>query len=125
MIENEISFEIRGAIFSVFNELGPGLLESVYELALAHELSLRGLDVERQVPIPISYRGSLLEGGFRIDLLVNGLVVVEIKSIEHLTPVHHKQLSTYLKLANKRLGILVNFNTDNITTTIFRKVNGL
>ena len=125
MIENDISFKIRGAIFKVFNALGPGLLESVYEIALAHVLTEIGLDVKRQVELPVIFEGIKLDGGFRIDLLVNDLVIIEIKSVEDLRSVHHKQLTTYLKLSNLKLGILVNFNTVNILDSIFRKVNGL
>jgi GxxExxY protein len=125
MIENDISFKIRGAIFKVFNALGPGLLESVYEIALVHVLSEMGLNVKRQVDLPVIFEGIKLDGGFRIDLLVNDLVIIEIKSVEDLKSVHHKQLTTYLKLSNLKLGILVNFNTVNILDSIFRKVNGL
>jgi GxxExxY protein len=125
MIENDISFKIRGAIFKVYNTLGPGLLESVYEIALAHVLSEMGLDVKRQVNLPVSFEGIKLEAGFRIDLLVNDLVIVEIKSVEDLKSVHQKQLNTYLKLSNLKLGILVNFNTVNILGSIYREVNKL
>lgn len=125
MIENDISFKIRGAIFRVYNALGPGLLESVYEIALAHVLTEMGLDVKRQVDLPVVFEGINLDAGFRIDLLVNDLVIVELKSVEELKSVHHKQLNTYLKLSNLKLGILVNFNTDAILDSIFRKVNGL
>lgn len=125
MIENDISFKIRGAIFKVFNALGPGLLESVYEIALAHVLTEMGLDVKRQVDLPVIFEGIKLDGGFRIDLLINDLVIIEIKSVEDLKSVHHKQLNTYLRLSNLKLGILVNFNTVNILDSIFRKVNGL
>jgi GxxExxY protein len=125
MKENDISFKIRGAIFTVFNALGPGLLESVYEVALTHVLTEMGLNVKRQVELPVIFEGIKLDGGFRIDLLVNDLVIIEIKSVEDLRSVHHKQLTTYLKLSNLKLGILVNFNTVNILDSIFRKVNGL
>jgi GxxExxY protein len=125
MIENDISFKIRGAIFKVYNALGPGLLESVYEIALAHVLTEMGLNVKRQVDLPVIFEGIKLDGGFRIDLLVNDLVIIEIKSVEDIKSVHHKQLTTYLKLSNLKLGILVNFNTVNILDSIFRKVNGL
>lgn len=125
MHENDISFKIRGAIFKVYNTLGPGLLESVYEIALVHVLTEMGLDVKRQVDLPVIFEGIKLDGGFRIDLLVNDLVIIEIKSVEDVKSVHHKQLTTYLKLSNLKLGILVNFNTVNILDSIFRKVNGL
>jgi GxxExxY protein len=125
MIENDISFKIRGAIFKVYNALGPGLLESVYEVALAHVLTEMGLDVKRQVNLPVIFEGIKLEAGFRIDLLINDLVIVEIKSVEDLKSVHQKQLNTYLKLSNLKLGILVNFNTVNILGSIYREVNKL
>jgi GxxExxY protein len=123
--ENEISYAIRGAIFNVYNELGPGLLESVYEAALCHELRQSGLEVKRQVGIPVIYSGENLDLGFRLDILVEDLVLVEIKSIVDLTDLHHKIVLTYLKFANKKLGILVNFNCSDISKSIFRKVNGL
>ena len=125
MDENAISYIIRGAIFSVYKTLGPGLLESVYELALGYELRQSGCEVLTQVPVPVLYKEVKLDGGFRLDMLVNGLVVVEIKSVETLAEVHHKQLLTYLRLANKKLGILVNFNSYDIDSAIFRKVNKL
>ena len=123
--ENDISYLIRGAIFKVYNELGPGLLESVYEQVLLFELQKQGLDVKCQVPLPVFYEGHKMEIGFRLDLLVNEKVIIEIKSVENLAEVHHKQVLTYLKLSNFKLGILVNFNVDNITKGLFRKVNGL
>lgn len=125
IIENEISYKIRGCIFKVYNELGPGLLESVYEAALAFQLQQEGLSVKTQVPVPLIYAGQKLEVGFRIDILVDNLVVIEVKSVEQLADVHHKQVLTYLKLYDKKLGILVNFNTDNIANSIYRKVNNL
>jgi GxxExxY protein len=125
MNENEISYYVRGAIFTVYNELGPGLLESAYEVVLSHVLRKKGLYVEQQVELPIIFDGLTLEGGYRIDILVNDLVIVELKSVEILKPVHHLQVLTYLKLSNLKLGLLVNFNTANITQSIFRKVNGL
>ena len=125
MTENEISYLIRGAIFKVYNSLGPGLLESVYEAALMFELKKVGLNPRSQVPLPVIYEEEKLELGFRIDILVNDLVLIEIKSTEHLAEVHHKQVITYLKLSGKKLGILVNFNTEDIAQAIFRKVNGL
>lgn len=125
IIENEISYKIRGCIFKVYNELGPGLLESVYEAALAFQLQQEGLSVKTQVPVPLIYAGQKFEVGFRIDILVDNLVVIEVKSVEQLADVHHKQVLTYLKLYDKKLGILVNFNTDNIANSIYRKVNNL
>jgi GxxExxY protein len=101
------------------------VLESVYEAALAHELRKRGLHVERQQPIPIVYDAVHLQEGFRADLIVEGRVIVEIKSIEAIAPVHKKQLLTYLRLSNKRVGLLINFNVDLIKDGIARVVNGL
>ena len=125
MTENDISYKIRGAIFKVHRTLGPGLLESVYEAALAYELEKTGLHVKRQVPISVRYEDVYLDLGFRLDILVNNLVIVEIKSIEEFHAVHHKQLLTYMKLADIKLGILVNFNIDPVSKGIIRKVNGL
>jgi GxxExxY protein len=125
MTENEISFKIRGAIFKVFNTLGPGLFESVYCAALNYELKKEGLRVKREVPIPVIYEDVDLEIGFRIDLLVEDKVIMEVKSVEQIAKVHHKQVLTYLKLTDLKLGILVNFNVDEITKGIFRKVNSL
>ena len=124
-IENEISYDIRGAIFKVYNNLGPGLLESVYENAMIYELTKLGRNVKSQVGVPVRYEDQILDLGFRLDLLVDNLVIVEIKSVEVLLPVHYKQLLTYLKLYEKKLGILVNFNTDDIESNIIRLVNNL
>jgi GxxExxY protein len=125
MIENDISYIIRGAIFEVYNELGPGLLESSYEKALEFELKKNGLKVQTQLSLPLIYKGENLDIGYRIDILVEQKVIIEIKSVEHLLEVHHKQVLTYLKLSNLKLGILVNFNSDKIDKAIYRKVNGL
>lgn len=125
MDENEISYTVRGAIFKVYNSLGPGLLESVYEAALKYELTKTGLSVDAQVPIPVVYDDIKLDLGFRLDLFVNNKVIIEIKSVETLAPVHHKQLLTYLKITDTKLGLLVNFNTDNIVTGIVRIANNL
>lgn len=125
MTENQISYLIRGAIFEVYNELGPGLFESVYQKVLYYELVHRGLDVLSEVGVPIYYKNEKIEAGFRVDLLVKNKVLVELKSVETLQKVHHKQVLTYLKLTNLKLGILVNFNSDNIAASIHRKVNKL
>lgn len=125
MDENDISYKIRGAIFTTYNALGPGLLESAYEVVLAHVLTESGLHVERQVQLPIIFDDVELDTGYRIDLLINRLVIVEIKSVDTLAPVHHKQVLTYLKLSGMKLGLLVNFNTVDIRDSIFRKVSGL
>lgn len=123
MTENEISFEIRGAIFKVYNTLGPGLFESVYESALYYELTKLELKVERQVEINIPYEDIILDVGFRIDLLVEDKVVIEIKSVADLAPIHYKQITNYLKLTDKKIGILVNFNTVSILNDIKRIAN--
>ena len=125
MTENEISFKIRGCIFNVFNALGPGLLESAYEAVLSHELRKEGLEVKSQVPLPLIYDEIKMDIGYRIDLLVENKVVIEIKSVENLAEVHHKQVITYLKLSGIKLGLLVNFYCTEIEKSIFRKVNGL
>ena len=125
MNENQFSYLIRAAIFKVYKTLGPGLLESVYEVVLSYELKKQGLNVKCQVPLPVVYDGLRLEGGFRIDILVNNQVLIELKSTEGLSEVHHKQVITYLKLSGIKLGLLVNFNTTDVAKSIFRKVNGL
>ncbi len=126
MTENEISFQIRGAAYEVVKKLGPGLLESVYEAALMIEIKKKGLIVSKQVPIPVVYEEIDLGLGFRLDLLVEDKVVVEIKSVESLHEVHFKQLLTYLKLTEKKLGLLINFNSVKLEDkeSIFRVVNG-
>lgn len=123
MTTNEITYEIRGAIYDVYKELGPGLLESVYEEALCYELVQRGLTVERQVQVPIRYKGNILKTEPRLDLIVEESVIVELKSVEEMKKVFAKQPLTYLRLMDKRVGILVNFNTDNILTAMTRIVN--
>jgi GxxExxY protein len=122
---NEITYKTRGAIFAVFNELGPGLLESVYEAALTYELTTLGLKVRNQVPVPVIYKEVKLDIGFRLDLIVEEQVIVEIKSVELMHNVHKKQLLTYLRLSNKKLGLLVNFNSDKLIDkeSIFRIIN--
>ena len=125
MNENEISYLIRGAVFKVYNSLGPGLLESVYEYALAFELRKAGLKVECQKPFPVIYEGYRLETGLRLDILVEDKVILEIKSVDQLADIHHKQLLTYLKIIGLKLGLLINFNTAKIDESIVRIVNGL
>lgn len=125
MTENEISFKIRGVIFDVYYMLGPGLFEHVYEEVMAFKLEKAALRVRTQVALPVVVEGVSLPAGYRLDLLVEDKVIVEIKSVENLGEVHHKQLITYLKLSDKKLGLLVNFNTAEIKKSIFRKVNGL
>ncbi|MGB9181027.1 MAG: GxxExxY protein [Pyrinomonadaceae bacterium] len=125
MTENELSKEIVNACYRIHTRLGPGLLESVYETTLAHELHKRGIKAIRQQPLPVVYETIRMEVGFRADLLVEDKVIVEIKSVEALAPVHRKQLLTYLRLADKRLGLLVNFNVELIKDGISRVVNNL
>ena len=123
MTENELTYQIRGAIFDVYNTLGPGLLESVYEEALCFELKERGLKVERQVEVPIQYKGNELKTPLRLDLLIENTIIVELKSVEEMKPVFAKQLLTYLRLLDKHVGLLVNFSTDNIREGIIRIAN--
>ena len=125
MTENDVSYKLRGAIFTVFNVLGPGLLESAYEAALIYELTKARLKFRSQVALPLVYENIKLDIGYRIDLIVEEKVIVEIKSVENLAEVHHKQVLTYLKLSGFKLGLLVNFNCTEIEKNIFRKVNGL
>lgn len=123
---NDISYEIRGAAFKVHAALGPGLLESVYEAALTYELKNAGLKVQNQLGMPAVYRDIQVGLGFRLDLLVENQVIVEIKSVDALIPVHFKQLMTYLRLSDKRLGLLINFNTISLEDKVSMKrmVNG-
>ena len=123
MTDSDITYEVRGAIYDVYKELGPGLLESVYEEALIFDIRQRGLNVERQVKVPVVYKGNVLETDLRLDLIVEDKVIVELKSVEEMKKVFAKQLLTYLRLMNKKVGLLVNFNTDNILTSITRIVN--
>jgi GxxExxY protein len=125
MIENDISYNVRGCIFKVYNSLGPGLLESAYEAALKYELQKSGLKVLAQVPLPMIYESIRVDVGYRLDLLVEDKVIVEIKSVESILDVHHKQVITYLRLSGLKLGLLINFNADDISRSIFRKVNNL
>jgi GxxExxY protein len=125
MTENDIAKEVVDACFQIHNTLGPGLLESVYETVLEHELTSRGLTVSRQVGIPVVYGELHLGDGFRADLIVGGKVIVEIKSIETVPSVAFKILLTYLRLADLRLGLLVNFHEDHIKNGIKRVVNNL
>ena len=122
MTDNEITYQIRGAIYNVYKNLGPGLLESVYEEAMVYELQKRGLKVERQVEVPIHYDGHILKTALRIDLLVEGRVVIELKSVKEMQDVFWKQTRTYLRLTGLKVGILVNFNTDNILEDSIHRV---
>ena len=122
MTDNEITYEIRGAIYDVYKNLGPGLLESVYEEALVYELEKRGLKVERQKEVPINYDGHVLKTQLRLDLLVEDRVIVELKSVKEMQDVFWKQTRTYLRLLNLKVGILVNFNTENILDDSIHRV---
>jgi GxxExxY protein len=125
MTENQIGSTIVGAAIEVHKQLGPGLLETTYEVALAHEMSERGLTVKRQVAIPILYRGIRLDEGFRADMIVSDKVILELKSVDSINEVHKKQLLTYLKLAGIKLGYLMNFGEILMKKGITRIVNGL
>ena len=123
MEDEELTYQIRGCIFNVYNKLGPGLFESVYEAALCYELDKVGLAYKRQLELPVHYEDIILDVAFRIDILVENKVIIEIKSVEELSKVHYKQIITYLKLTSIPLGLLVNFNTDSIKENIKRIVN--
>jgi GxxExxY protein len=125
MTENEIATIIVDVAYKIHQRLGPGLMESVYENTIAYELGKRGLAVRRQQALPVIYESVRMNMGFRADLVVDGKVIVEIKSIEAIAPVHRKQLLTYLRLADKRLGLLINFNVALIKEGITRVVNKL
>ena len=120
--ENELSYTIIGTIYDVYNNLGPGLLESVYESALTYELTKKGLKVDRQVEVPILYENIKIESNLRLDMLVEDLVIVELKSVLEMKDVYYLQIDTYLKLTGKHLGLLVNFNTVDIVHSIHRRV---
>ena len=122
---NGITEEIIGSAIAVHRALGPGLLESAYEACLAYELAERGLTIERQKALPVTYRGVHVDCGYRIDLLVEGLVVVELKAVERLDPIHEAQLLSYLKLSGSRVGLLINFNVKMLKEGIRRMVNDL
>lgn len=125
MTENEIATIVVDAAFKIHTTLGPGLFESVYEKVLEFELQRRGLKVKHQTGLPVYYEGVKLELGFRVDLIVADKVIVEVKSIERLAPVHRKQLETYLRLMDRRLGLLINFNVELIKNGLQRVVNRL
>ena len=124
MTENEIATIIVDACFKVHTTLGPGLLESVYESVLFYELEKRGLSVTKQQVIPVSYDGTQFEEGFRADLIVEDKIIIELKSVEKVMPVHKKQLLTYLRLSDRKLGLLVNFGENLIKNGISRVING-
>ncbi len=125
MNENQIGTTLLEAAIQIHRELGPGLLETVYEAVLARELSQRGFAVERQVPVPIIYKGIQFEEAFRADIIVNHKVLLELKSVERVVPAHKKQVQTYLRLTGLKLGYLLNFGEGVLKSGITRCVNGL
>ena len=122
LVHERLTEQIIGAAIEVHKELGPGLMESAYEECLCHELRIRGLDFRRQVELPVRYKGLSLACGYRLDLLVEDAVVVELKCLDHILPVHEAQLLTYLKISGKRVGLIINFNVAVLTRGIVRKV---
>jgi len=125
MTENEISYIVRKCIFNVYNQLDPGLLESIYQNILIYELEQNGLNIKSEVILPVYYDNKKFDLNFKIDILVEDKVILELKSIKELEAIHYKQLYTYLKLSDKKLGMLINFNTTNIMDSIKRVVNNL
>jgi GxxExxY protein len=125
MDENELSYKIIGASIELHKNLGPGLLESVYENSLAYDLRQTGLQVNQQVSMPLIYKEVKMDTGYRVDLLIENKIIIEIKSVENLAPVHFSQTLTYLKLSGIKLGLLINFNSDNLKNGIHRIVNKL
>ena len=125
MRENELAEVVVDAALKIHKALGPGLLESVYQTVLAHELRSRGLSVETEVSIPVRYEAIEIETAFRADLIIDGYLLIELKSVAQINPVHKKQLLTYLRLSKIKLGLLINFNEELIKNGIYRVVNGL
>ena len=125
MNENAIGSSVLGCAMKIHTALGPGLLESVYEICMIHELAKIGVKTARQTPLPVRYDGLEIEGGFRVDLVVENLVILELKAVEELMPVHKSQLLTYLRLSGLKLGYLLNFNVPHMRDGIKRVVNGL
>jgi len=119
---NDLTYEIIGCAYKVHSQLGPGLLESAYEVCLEYELEKKGFEVARQVGLPVVYDDIKLNAGYRIDLIVNNSVIIEIKSVEILAPIHTAQVLTYLKLADKKLGLLINFNVTDLKKGIKRLI---
>jgi len=123
LLHEELTESVIGAAIEVHRALGPGLLESAYEECLCHELYLRNIEFERQVPLPVEYKGIKLECGYRLDLIVEKALIIEIKCLEHVLPVHEAQLLTYLKMTGKRVGLILNFNVSVLTRGgVIRKV---
>ena len=125
MNENDLSYQIIGAAIDLHKSIGPGLLESVYENALAHDLRALGLQAAQQVPMPFVYKDVQMNVGYRLDLLIENRIIIEVKSVEALAPVHFAQTLTYLKLSEKKLGLLINFNTRVLKDGIHRVVHNL
>lgn len=122
-MNDPLSYKVIGCALEVHKTLGPGLLESIYEKALLYELATNGLKTQRQVPVKIDYKGVNLGEGFRMDILVEDQLVIELKSVGELTPVHYKQLLTYLKMTGRKVGLLINFNVENLMEGVHRVVN--
>ena len=122
LYEKELTDKIIGAALEVHRKLGPGLLESAYSICLAHELTLRNVPFEKEKPLPVCYKGVLLDCGYRLDFLIAGKVIVELKAVEALAPVHEAQLMTYLRLAGCQVGLLMNFNTEQLRDGLIRRV---
>lgn len=123
LLYEELTYKIRKAVFNVYNHWGPGLLEQIYEESLVIELSSMGLRAERQKPVPLEYKGIKLQCNYRLDLIVEDKIIVELKSVSELLDIHKKQLLSYLRLTDKRIGLLVNFNTSDILQGIVRIIN--
>ena len=122
LIAEQLTESIIGAAIEVHRELGPGLLESAYEECLCHELHLRDLAFRRQIDLPVAYKGLKLDCGYRLDVVVQDSVVVELKSVEHILPIHHAQLLTYLRLSRKKIGLIINFNVAVLKNGVVRRV---
>ena len=122
IVEPDLSRRVVGAAIAVHRELGPGLLESTYEECLCYELSQAGIVFERQVPLPVTYKSVALDCGYRLDIVVEDLIIVELKSVERVTRLHEAQLMTYLRLSRKRLGLLINFNETQLIKGVVRRV---
>ncbi|MBT1698691.1 GxxExxY protein [Fulvivirgaceae bacterium PWU4] len=125
MTEDELSYKVIGIALELHKKVGPGLLESAYESALAYDLIEGGLSIQRQVPMPFIYKELKMDIGYRVDIIVNDKLIIEIKSVEMLEPVHHAQVLTYLKLSGMKLGLLINFNTKMLKSGIHRIVNNV
>ncbi len=122
LIDQELTRQIIGAAIEVHRHLGPGLLESVYEACLVHELAERGLVVDRQVELPVRYKNASIDCDYRVDLIINDQVVVELKAVETVHPIHEAQLMTYLRVSGKKVGLLINFNVRLLRDGITRRV---